>query len=128
MLLPIWQSLVTREELRFIIARYWLFFVELGRMSTPFARETNVRVCFCPTYVEDQCRGKQDLFSGPPIPRISNGVPDCPGLIIEHETFENQASATVFQLSSWNEPRRLPGGLVSEHGVENDSQLAHASG
>src|ERR1041385_5203849 len=37
--------------------------------------------------------------------------------------------ATVFKLRSWSEPRGLlPGSLVPEHGIENDEQLAHASG
>src|SRR5918992_5335633 len=36
-------------------------------------------------------------------------------------------SNCLSKLGSWNGPRRLPGGLVSEHSIENDQQLAHAS-
>src|SRR5688500_111334 len=37
-------------------------------------------------------------------------------------------SNCLSKLTLLNEPRWLPGGLVSEHGIENDQQLAHASG
>ena len=38
-----------------------------------------------------------------------------------------RAEQLSFKLGSWNEPGRLPGGLVSEHCIKSNQQLAHAS-